>query len=253
MEATATTPLLRHDQVVEMQDEIRVLETKLVTPQIEDKGAVAEQLRRVKRQLDAQQPTPFRSEEIDRAIRREAELRDEISKGMLSHEEMRKNPPGAVDRHRAWERRSKPLINEWKNIQRRLHAGDDSEESASVERFRPTNSTMNMDGAQISGKNFFLPPYGAALPVTFSNEQLAVIRLASPALADQLATLTNEQRAGIKDALDGKGIGLASEPSEASKAGKRGVEKREAAKRKLSPAHLAAMKAGREAKAKKAS
>lgn len=252
MEATAAAPLLRHDQVVEMQDEIRVLEHKLVTKEIEDKGAVHEQLRRVKRQLDTQQPKPFSSDEVDRAVRREAELRDEISKGMLSHEEMRKNPPGAVDRHRAWEKRAKPLINEWKNIQRRLHAGDDAEEAASVERFRPTTSTMNMDNAQIPGKQFFLPPYGAALPVTFSVEQLAIIRAASPALADQLCTLTNAQRSDVKEALVDKGIGLSAEPSQASKDGKRGVEKREATKRTLSAEHKAKMKAGREAKAKKA-
>lgn len=238
MEATATAPLLRNDQVVEMQDEIAVLETKLRMPQIEDKGAVAEQLRRVKRQLDTQRPTPFQSTEIDHAVRREAELRDQISRGMLSHEEMRKNPPGAVDRHRAWEKRAKPLINEWKNIQRRLHAGDDAEEVASVERFRPTASTMNMDGAQIQGKNFFLPPFGAALPVTFTNEQLAVIRQASPGLADQLATLTNAERATVKDALT-SGAGIVDE-AKASK------------KRTLSPAHKAAMKAGRLAKAKAA-
>lgn len=227
MEA-AVAPLLRNDQVVEMQDEIRVLEKKMVNPAIEDKGVVAEQLRRVKRQLDTQRPVAFTSEEVDRAVRREAELRDEISKGMLSHEEMRKNPPGAVDRHRAWEKRAKPLINEWKNIKRRLHAGDDSEEVASVELFRPTSSTMNMDGAQIQGKNFFLPPFNAGLPVTFSEEQLAVLRQLNPALADMLGTLTNHERAEVKDALNA-GIGLAEKP-----------------KRVLSDAQKAAMKAGRD-------
>jgi hypothetical protein len=40
---------------------------------------------------------------------------------MLSHEEMRKCPPGAVDRHRRWEKKNKKIL-EWQNIQRRLNA-----------------------------------------------------------------------------------------------------------------------------------
>jgi hypothetical protein len=89
MEAIAA-PLLRNDQVVEMQDEARVLEKKLVNPAIEDKGAVRDQLMRVQRQLETQRPRSYASEEVDAAVKREAELRAEIQMGMLSHEEMRK-------------------------------------------------------------------------------------------------------------------------------------------------------------------
>jgi hypothetical protein len=95
---------------------------------------------------------------------------------------------------------------------------------------------MNMDGALIPGKNFFLPPYGAGLPVTFSAEQLALLRQMNPALADMLGTLDNRERAEVKDALNA-GIGLSA---------------KEQPKRKLTAEHKAAMKAGREAKAKKA-
>lgn len=251
MEATANVPLLRHDQVQQMEEDIRVCNEKLQNPRIEDKGVVRDQLNRIQRQLETQRPRPFASAEMDAAVRREAELRDEISRGMLSHEEMRKSPPGAIDRHLQWERKNIKKIEEWQNIQRRMTAGSDDQESASVERFRPTNSTMNMDGALIAGKNFFLPPYGAGLPVTFSNDQLALLRQMNPDLADRLATLDNRTRAEVKDALDGKGIGLSeqSEPSAASIAGKKGAEKK---KRKLSAEHKAAMKAGREARAKKA-
>lgn len=228
MQAASSVPLLRHDQVMEMEDETRVLESKLQNPRIEDKGAVREQLRRVQTQLESQRPRPYATGEMDAAVKREAQLRAEISVGMLSHEEMRKCPPGAIDRHMQWEKRNMPKIEEWKNIQRRLTAGTEDHESASVEMFRPTTSTMNMDGALIPGKQFFLPPHGAGLPVTFSDEQLAALRVLNPSLADMLATLTNEQRGDVKAAL---------EPAQAKKP-----------KRTLSAAHKEAMKAGRAAK-----
>jgi hypothetical protein len=165
---------------------------------------------------------------------------------MLSHEEMRKCPPGAVDRHRRWEKKNKKRILEWQNIQRRLNAQNEDRESASIENFRPTVSTMNLDNALIPGKQFYFGPANAGLPVTFSAEQLAVLRAINPGLADMIGTLSNRERQNVKDAM---GIGLA-EPSEASKDGKRGVEKREAKKkRSMSPEQKAAMKAGREAAA----
>lgn len=202
--APTTHSLLRPDQVSEMEDEKSVLEKKLHNPNIQDKGAVADQLRRVTKQLETQRPKAFSSEEIDRAVKREAELRAEISQGMLSHEEMRKCPPGAVDRHRRWEKKNKKNILEWQNIQRRLHANDDDLESASIENFRPTASTMNMHGALIPGKQFHFGPIDAGLPVTFSVEQLTLLRELDPQLADRLATLTNRQRAEVKDALEVK-------------------------------------------------
>lgn len=249
MEALATkpsVPLLRNDQVDEMLGEKESLQRKMQSPHIEDKGTVADQLRRLNHQLESQRPLPYVGPELDAAVKREAELRAQWSQGMLSHEEMRKAPSGAVDRHIAWEKRNLPLIEEWQNIRRRLHAGDDSRESASIEQYRPTTSTMNMDGALIHGKQFFLPPYGAGLPVTFSDAQILALKAIVPDLADRLGSLTNRERAQVKDTLDG-GLGL-SEPSAASVSGSKGAQK----KRTLSAEHKAAMKAGREAKAKKA-
>lgn len=233
MEAVAekpVAPLLRNDQVEEMLGEKESLQRKLQSPYIEDKGTVAEQLRRLSNQLESQRPRPYVGQELDAAVKREAELRSIWTQGMLSQEEMRKNPSGAVDRHLAWERRNMPLIEEWQNIKRRLHAGDDSRESASIEQHRPTTSTMNMDNVQIQGKQFFLPPYGAAMPVIFSDAQIAALKAIVPDLADRLASLSNVERAQVKETLEG-GIGL-SQPSKASVDGKRGVEKREARAKK---------------------
>lgn len=241
MEAAVETKpvpaLLRKDQVEEMEAEKQAAEQKIRSPNFQgDKFAVREQLQALVHQLESQRPRPYGSEEIDRAISREAELRERISMGMLSQEEMRKCPPGAVDRHRAWEKRNVAAIEEWQNIQRRLNAENEDRESASIESFRPVKSTMSMDNALIAGKQFFLGPMDAGLPVTFSNEQLAILRALSPQLADILCTLTNVDRAKVKDTLSA-GIGLTAQPEK---------------KRTLSPAHKAAMKAGRDAKAKKA-
>lgn len=254
MEALAekpVAPLLRNDQVDEMLGEKESLQRKMQSPHIEDKGTVADQLRRLNNQLESQRPRPYVGQELDTAVRREAELRAQWTQGMLSHEEMRKSPSGAVDRHIAWEKKNLRLIEEWQNIKRRLHAGDDSRESASIEQHRPTTSTMNMDGALIHGKQFYFGPINAGIPVTFSDAQIAALKIIVPDLADRLGSLTNRERAQVKDTLEGGGIGLA-EPSAASIAGARGVEKREARKRTLSPAHKEAMRKGREAKAKKA-
>jgi hypothetical protein len=197
--------LLRKDQVEEMESEREAANQKLRSSHFQgDKGAVAEQLRALEHQLESQRPRPYSSEEIDGAVRREAELRGEIRQGMLSQEEMRKCPPGAVDRHRAWEKRNMARIEEWQNIQRRLNAESDDRESASIERFRPTVNSMNLDNAMIPGKQFFLPPAGAAAPVTFSDDQIAVLRALNPAIAEMLATLNNTQRASVKATLTGE-------------------------------------------------
>lgn len=235
MEAVAektVAPLLRTDQVIDLEDEISAMERKLSSPNFQgDRGTVRGQLIAARKQLDTQRPRPFVGPELDTAVARERELREAIrSDGMLSHEEMRKSPPGAVDRHRAWEKRNMPKIEEWQNIQRRLTADSDDREAASIENFRPTASTMNMHGALIEGKTFFLPPSGAATPVMFTDAQIAALKAIAPDVADRLATLTNVERAQVKDTLGGS----------------------EVKKRTLSPEHKAAMKAGREAKAKKA-
>lgn len=243
VETKPIQPLLRKDQVEDMEAEKQAAEQKLRSPHfLGDKGAVAEQLRSLVHQLESQRPRPYNAQEIDAAVRREAELREQISQGMLSQEEMRKCPPGAVDRHRAWERKNMRRIEEWQNIQRRLNAENEDRESASIEQFRPVQSTMNMHNALIPGKQFFLPPFGAGAPVTFNEDQLALLRVLNPQLADMLGTLSNADRAKVKETL---GIGM----SERAKDGKRGVEKREAmkAKRTISEAQKAAMKAGREA------
>lgn len=222
--AFPTTSLLTPDQVSAATEEIKSLDAKLSNPLIQDKGQVRKQLQQAKKLFDQQAPrAPETSEEEGRMVRRSRELLNEILQGMPSQEEMRKAPAGAVDKHMRWERRNKPKIMEWKHIQRRLTAGSNERDAANLERFRPTSSTLNMDSAQIPGKQFFMPATSGPV-VTFSNEQLEYLK----SIGFEPALLSNDQRAMVKEAMNG--IGLA-EPSKASQDGKRGVEKREAKKR----------------------
>lgn len=150
--------LLRPEQRSEMLAERDVLRTKLSNPHIEDKGAVAKQLRNLETQLETQTPKPYKPTEIDAAVRRERELREQLLAGMPSQEEMRKNPPGAVGKHMEWERRNKQRLLEWKEIRLRLNHDNADPDVANFERFRPTTSTLNMDNAQIPGTQYFMPP-----------------------------------------------------------------------------------------------
>ena len=161
-------------------------------------------------------------------VRRSRELLAEIIPGMASQEEMRKAPPGAVDKHMAWERRNKAKIMEWKHIMCRLTAGSGNRDAANLEKHRPRDSTLSMDNAQIPGRNFFMPETTGPA-VTFSEEQIAVLRKLSPDLADRLSTLDNTERKRVRDVVEG--IGLAPDPVQ-SAAGKLGVAKREAKRKR---------------------
>lgn len=246
-----TKPLLRPDQVESAKSEIASLEAKLSNPLIQEKGAVRAQLARSRKSFEDQVPRPPQDgEEAASMERRSKELLDTIVGSMCSQEEMRKAPPGAVDKFRRGENSPamKRRIAEWKHIQLRLTAGSSDREAANLERYRPKTSTLNMDSAQIQGKQFHMPDT-AGPSVIFSNEQLAQIRALNPAVADMLALLSNVDRQTVKDAV--VGIGLA-ERSPSSEAGHKGA----ARKRQLSAEQKQKMqngaRAAREAKAKKA-
>lgn len=199
-----TKPLLRPHQLADAQEDRANLEAKLRSPYITEKGEVARQIKRLDASLAAQTPKEFTGKDKDKAVALEAELRGKILDGMLSQEEMRKNPPGAVDRHIAWEKRNKVNVELWKNLQLRLNAGSTDQDIANFEKYRPTKSNMNMDGAQITGKQFYFPPMGVAPTVTFSKDELAFLKDVSPELAEKLALLSNEDRAQIKKGLGSK-------------------------------------------------
>lgn len=198
-----TKPLLRPQQLADAQDERASLDRKLRNPNIQDKGEVSRQLRRLDTTLAAQTPKAFVGVEKDAAVKMEAELRDKWQTGMPSQEEMRKNPVGAVDKHIAWEKRNKEDVLRWKNLQLRLNVGNPDSSVTNIEQYRPKTSSLNMDGAQIGGKMIFLPD-GGKPAVTFTEEQLAVLAQLAPDIRDKMALLSAEQRADVKQTITGQ-------------------------------------------------
>jgi len=163
--------LLRPRQIASANEEIRRIDDMLAQPQHVlqnvDVPAAIKQRNALNAQLAELTPQPFAPDERDAALRKAAELEDSIRQGMCTAAEMRRNPPGAVDKHRSWERRKKPAIREWQRQRLRMHAtgmlGDDVPEDATdvanVERLRPVGGSgeMNLDVAQIVRPSYFLP------------------------------------------------------------------------------------------------
>jgi hypothetical protein len=152
-----TKTYLRPNQIREMESEKATLLKQLESPYIENKGQVRKQLGMLTHNLESQTPPDLDGEKRDKIAKEAAQLKEEILQGMPSAEEMRKNPPGAVGKHMAWEKRNKTKILRWKNCQLMLEKGSDDPDIANFERFRPTVSTLPMAGAQIPGKFHSIP------------------------------------------------------------------------------------------------
>lgn len=203
-----TQPLLRPGQVQEMSEESKRMEAQLNAPPhvsgaIQNKGEVVRQLRALKRQLDTQAPQPYQGPELDQARARCAELEDQIRQGMPTAAEMRRNPAGAVDKHRAWEKRAKPLISEWKNIRLKLLASGaiddalaDSSDVANIERLRPQGASheLNMHNEQIPARQQYGPAPGAGPAAVMSESESALLKELDPELHGRMAMLPNEAR-----------------------------------------------------------
>lgn len=206
-----TDPLLRPHQVKNYEEDRAALRAKLrmTNPDgsradghyIQDKGEAVKQLRRLEKTMEPQLPKPFKGAELDAAVRLEKALREQWTEGMPSDEEMRKNPPHAVQKHMAWEKRNKRAVVEWKNLQLRLNVGSDDRSVTNIEQHRPRASSLNMDGAQIQGVQYYLPPPGAAPSAVFSEAQLAMLELLIPGARERIGTMDNKTRRAIKDAL----------------------------------------------------
>jgi len=211
MTELSTANLLHPRQVTELKESKERLGGMLSAPpyirdQLADGGAgVQKQIKGIDKMLE-QAPVPIPPDQIDTAVKTEAELREGWLEGMPTQAEMRRNPPGATDKNMAWQKNTKTKVAQWKNIRRRLHASGISEhrladegDVSNIEMFRPRGGSgeMNMDNAQIEGKNCRLPPPGAG-PVAIMNEKDAgILAEINPELLAAMGTLTNEQRAGV--------------------------------------------------------
>ncbi len=209
----STKSLFRPHQVEQSKEEIRRLEGTLNAPphiaaQIQDRGEMTRQLKSLRHDLETQAPKPYLGE-LDDAVKRAVQLRDEAVVGMPTHAEMRRNPVGATDKNRKWDKRNKAKILEWKAIQLRLHAGghldelEDSKDVANFERHRPTEASheVNMHGEQIPGAiQHGLTP-GAGPATVFTDADKALLQSVDPELANSLALLDNDARAKVKEII----------------------------------------------------
>lgn len=206
---------LRPHEVAEAKAEQAELEGMLQLPQHlqshVDIGAVRRHLRGTIDKLEQKTPRALKGEALDSMVKAETALRDRILQGMPTQAEMRRNPAGAVTKHREWEARAKQDVLRWKDMRLQLHASGavdsglrDATEIANLERYRPHGGSgeLNMDHEQIPGKVIFLPAPGAGQATVL--DPAAVAAAFGQDMANVLGLLTNEQRAQLKEAL-GKG------------------------------------------------
>lgn len=206
----STTPLLRPAQAQEWREQAEGLRQLLSAPphianRIEDRGQLTKNLRALERDLRSQEPKPYGPDELDSAVQRSRQLKDEMVEGMPTQAEMRRNPAGAVDKHRRWERRNKKKLAEWKNIGLRLHqTGDvdlpDATDVVNFERYRPVGGSteLNMDNEQIQGRIQHGPTPGAGPATVFSDQETETLKAIDPEIHARLALMSNDQRALVK-------------------------------------------------------
>lgn len=136
----------------------------LESPHIEDKSAVRAAYKRLEKMEEIHGVPDLAPEQRTKAALQVKELEDQIKVGMLSYEEMRRNPPGAVDQNVWWEKANKAKILRRRNLLRALHkgmAGDESQELCTIERLRPRTNHLNMENAQIPAVRAFSFPSDA--------------------------------------------------------------------------------------------
>lgn len=236
MEAQAAVPeLLKPQQVADTKQEILNLKHQLTEPGLQDPGFVRKQVVALEGTLATRTPQPFSSSEIDAASKREVELRTVmVEDGMPTSAELRRNPPGSVQKLLGWEKRNKPRLSEWRYLRKRLAAGSGDNNVASLEPFRPKGGSheLAMDGAQIPGKQFSRSAVTPTPGAVMTEAEAEKLQEVDPDLRGMIGTLDGEQRVKVLEL-----VRRLLNAEEAPKA--------PAGKRKLSPEHKAKMAAGR--------
>lgn len=119
--------------------------------------------------LESQAAPDLTPQAKDALAKRLVDLEAKIKVGMPTHEEMRRNPAGAVDRHRRWEAMNKNAVLERRNILIALNPGDDSKDLTNIDLIRPyaaqTGAATFMPDAQIPGHFAMTPAAKANWPL----------------------------------------------------------------------------------------
>ena len=163
---------MKPSQLTALRQDLRVAEDALTNPEIEpyiqDKSQARKHARGLKQTIEQYAPKPFDTPlELDAAVKRERELREEITTGMLSIEEMRRNRQGTSDsvtRHMKWEKVNKAKIVEWKKLRARIEPDSDDPDWCNLERYRPEKPFVYDSTAQIAGHHAMSPQAKANWP-----------------------------------------------------------------------------------------
>lgn len=168
LEQLSTTNLLRHQQRTALEEDKQHLEELVRTPGTQRVGEIRQELRRLDKQLMTQSPRPITPEERDLLSKKRTELLADVTAGMLTKEEMRKNPTGAVHRHLQWEKANKKKIVQLKNIMIQLEPDSDDPDLANLERYRPESRTAG-PGATTFFADAQIPGHFAMTPAAKAN------------------------------------------------------------------------------------
>ena len=163
---------LRNHQVEEYQSEAKRLKDIVQAPAFVtgvDRGAAAKRSREVEQHIQKYAAKPLQGAEKDKVAKLAAEvMQDVIRPALLPHEEMRRNPAGAVGRFMKQENSpsTQHAIQQWKRAQLAVESDNPDPDLANVERFRPEKMIRDgastfMAGAQIPG-NFAMTPAAKA-------------------------------------------------------------------------------------------
>ena len=161
----------------------------------------------------------------DALSRRLGDIEARIKVGMPTHEDMRRNPAGAVDQHRRWERLNKSAVLERRNILIALNPGDDSKDLTNIDMIRPHAANV---GAATFAVDAQIPGHFAMTPAAKDNWPLGEPKLDTP--------LKQAERAEARAAKPGK---------------REWTDEQKAAARERGLKLAASAKAAREAKAAK--
>lgn len=188
--------LLRPAQMIEHEHEIKIAKDQLQDPRTQDKGAARKRVHDLTRQYEAQAPRPVDGATRDAMAKEADELLADIRSVMLTQEEMRKNPPLAVDRYRRGEgsRAYKQKILKWKKLKLMLNADQShpsqwDRDAANIEAYRPSGAMDRFRAdAQITGKMSYgnVPDenwkevFGSVHPPTSALNQVREAQTASP-------------------------------------------------------------------------
>ena len=116
----------------------------------------------------------------DAFSKRLGELEAKIREGMPTHEDMRRNPAGAVDQHRRWERLNKANILERRNALIALNPGDDSKDLTNIDMIRPHSAALTQTGTSTFMADAQIPGIFAMTPLAKENWPLGDPKIDTP-------------------------------------------------------------------------